>query len=100
MKDVVSGDLINYSFPDEGKFRPKWGRNKIIVELNDDFEWSCTYNGREVHGKIHDQTIDDLIGFGVIPPREDEKFKDALKLYISRALMEFKKSSDWDDKDN
>lgn len=101
-KEAVSGDLINYSFPNKGKFRPLFGRNKIEVDLNTEtYEWSCDYLGKKINGKVSETTMADLINMGCLPEFDDPKFNDALKVFILRAIEQSnsicKETLDWDD---
>ncbi len=103
-KESVSGDLTSTRLVDEKKLKPRFGSRKIETVLDPEtYEWSVNYYGKVVRGKVQQQTIDDLVAMGVIPQRDDEKFYDSLKLFITRAFLEStnlcSKELDWDDEE-
>ena len=100
--DAISGDLNTTGFVDNKKLKPKFGRRRIELELDKDtLEWAAEIYGKKVRGKVQPETIQDLSSLGVIPQPDDPKFYDALKLFITRAVIESGNicsgNLDWDD---
>lgn len=90
-QDVVSGDLLDINYTDEGKYRPKYsGRSADAeVKLNEDFTWEGKYMGKTVNGFLSEQALDDLAMYGVIFPKDDPKHIDSVILYLKRAVKEW-----------